>query len=68
MDRRDIARYMVWRHVLSWILAFMVLLAVFFLGTGQAFNWMIVLTFGFALLVVTPVLYLLARRVSERRG
>jgi formate hydrogenlyase subunit 4 len=67
MDRRDIARYMVWRHVVSWLLALGVLVAVFFVGTGQGPSWVLLLVVGFALFVVTPVLYLLVRRVTADR-
>jgi uncharacterized membrane protein len=67
MNRRDIARYVAWRHVVSWILALTVLVAAFFIGTGQGPDWALLLVVGFAIFVVTPLLYLLAKRVTADR-
>ena len=67
MDRRDLVRFVMWRHVLGWLLALAVLVVVFFIGTGDGPGWTLLLVVGFALFVVTPVLYLLARRAILER-
>ena len=62
MDRRKMVRYVVRNHIVSWLLALIVLGGIYFLGLGQAPSWPVLLVIAFALLVVTPLLYFLARR------
>lgn len=62
MERRRLVRYVVWRHVAGWLLALVVLGAAYLTGDGRAPYWPVLLVAAFALVVVTPVLYFLARR------